>query len=168
MNCWRNGRIAGAMILMWHYNGRQRYYGGNHHYIYSCICMCAVWKFNIVERDFLLIFIFYHCLYTLPKCYHYHSSHMVSHWNSFFYFKYLGLPYLIGVVSTLFLYIYIYIYMSMLLRHWYILSLVISLQVAWAQNSLSRIYCVHIAWYKRLKSHLVQCSYRPPSIKSLS
>ena len=42
-----------------------------------------VCKFGIMDRDFLYIFSFYYCLWTLPKFYLYHSSHMVSLWNSF-------------------------------------------------------------------------------------
>ena len=47
----------------------------------KCQLVC---KFHIVDRTFLLMFIFYYFLYTLPKCYLYYSSHIVSLWNIFF------------------------------------------------------------------------------------
>ena len=39
----------------------------------TCVCVCVGGG-----GDFLLLFSFYHCLYTVPKCYLYCSSHMVS------------------------------------------------------------------------------------------
>ena len=43
----------------------------------------SVCTLDIAERNSLLMFSFYHYLYTLPNCYLYYSSHMVSLLNSF-------------------------------------------------------------------------------------
>ena len=40
--------------------------------------------YDIVERNFVLMFSLYYCFYTLPNCYLYYSSYMVWLWNSFF------------------------------------------------------------------------------------
>ena len=54
-----------------------------------------------MEMNFLSMFSFHYCLSTLPKCYLYYSSHVVSIWISFFYYKYYVLSFSTDVVSTL-------------------------------------------------------------------
>ena len=66
--------------------------------VYTCIQL--VWKFDMVEREFLLISSFYLCFVHFPSFAYYLSSQINLLSNSF-YTKHLVLKFSIDVVSTL-------------------------------------------------------------------